>query len=234
MARVLVVSRHTEVSRSLAAIIATTGHEVAAASDPLDLPPWPDPIDLLVLHAHGPDAVTDLFLLGLLTRQPSQLVIVTHSPRLAEDVARTANAPVELLPERDVLAGLWTAVVRRLGRTDREAATPESAEAASVRAVWATLSQRQRQTLRLVAHGYRRPEVAARLGIDVKTVENHLRLAYGRIGAATIADATRFVLRAEGAPSSAPAAAPEPWRDGGTHYPAPASDGSFRHSGRAG
>ena len=56
------------------------------------------------------------------------------------------------------------------------------------------LTQREIQVLRLVAAGLTAPQVAARLYLSVRTVENHLRSIYGKLNVSTRAAATRFAL----------------------------------------
>ena len=45
-----------------------------------------------------------------------------------------------------------------------------------------TLSEREREVLALVAHGYTNPEIAAKLSISLQTVKNHLHNIYWKTG----------------------------------------------------
>jgi DNA-binding NarL/FixJ family response regulator len=56
------------------------------------------------------------------------------------------------------------------------------------------LSKREVEVLRLVAQGLTAPEVAERLYLSVRTVENHLRSIYGKLNVSTRAAATRFAI----------------------------------------
>ncbi|CAK15646.1 PA1136 family autoinducer-binding transcriptional regulator [Pseudomonas entomophila] len=56
------------------------------------------------------------------------------------------------------------------------------------------LSERERQVLAWTAAGQRQADIAATLGLSVRTVENHLRAARRRLGVATTAQAIRIAL----------------------------------------
>jgi DNA-binding CsgD family transcriptional regulator/PAS domain-containing protein len=63
----------------------------------------------------------------------------------------------------------------------------------------AGLTRREREVAELVADGLTSPEMAARLGLSVRTVEMHRARLRRRIGAATTADVVGLVLRGRGA-----------------------------------
>ncbi|MCG8291411.1 PA1136 family autoinducer-binding transcriptional regulator [Pseudomonas entomophila] len=56
------------------------------------------------------------------------------------------------------------------------------------------LTERERQVLAWTAAGQRQADIAATLGLSVRTVENHLRAARRRLGVATTAQAIRIAL----------------------------------------
>lgn len=58
-----------------------------------------------------------------------------------------------------------------------------------------TLSHREREVLAWTAAGRRQAEIAATLGLSERTIENHLRRARRRLGAATTAQAIRAAIR---------------------------------------
>lgn len=60
----------------------------------------------------------------------------------------------------------------------------------------ARLSERQRETLRLVAEGCSTQEIAARMQISAKTVEKHRAQLMERLGIYDIAGLVRFAIRA--------------------------------------
>jgi two-component system NarL family response regulator len=57
------------------------------------------------------------------------------------------------------------------------------------------LGSRERQVVTLIAEGKRSPEIAARLGISVGTVEVHRRNIMRKLGMHSVAELTRFALR---------------------------------------
>ncbi len=65
----------------------------------------------------------------------------------------------------------------------------------------AELSPRQREVMSLVADGLSNKEIALRLGISPRTVENYRAWVMERLGASSVADLVRKVLKAEAAKS---------------------------------
>ena len=58
------------------------------------------------------------------------------------------------------------------------------------------LTGREHQVLRLIAHGVRSPGIASELGIRLGTVEVHRRNIMRKLGLASVADLTRYAIRA--------------------------------------
>lgn len=58
----------------------------------------------------------------------------------------------------------------------------------------AGLTSREIEVLRLVARGHSAKEMARKLGISAKTVDNHVQNLYGKIGVSTRAGATLFAI----------------------------------------
>lgn len=57
------------------------------------------------------------------------------------------------------------------------------------------LSKRECEVLAWTAVGRRQADIAATLGLSIRTVENHLRRARHRLGVATTAEAVRMAIR---------------------------------------
>jgi PAS domain S-box-containing protein len=72
----------------------------------------------------------------------------------------------------------------------------EDQRTAAARARLATLTGRQRDVLQQMALGLRNKQIAARLGINEKTVKMHRAALIVRLGAATSADAVRVAVEA--------------------------------------
>ncbi len=58
------------------------------------------------------------------------------------------------------------------------------------------LTERERQVLQLVANGLSNKSIAKQLCISAKTVENHLRLIYAKLGVSNRAGATALAVAA--------------------------------------
>lgn len=76
------------------------------------------------------------------------------------------------------------------------------------------LTDRQKEILRLVAHGYTSKQIAKQLLVSPSTVDNHLRAAIALLGADSRSQAARWLVRAEhdqtlpSQPEPLPSAAP--------------------------
>jgi two-component system response regulator FixJ len=81
----------------------------------------------------------------------------------------------------------------------KPAAALESAELIDLRARFNGLSERQRQVLELAATGLSNKEIAGRLGISFRTVENHRAWMMERMGARNLAELVRMDMQIKGA-----------------------------------
>lgn len=86
----------------------------------------------------------------------------------------------------------------REGRLDGDAVAAVLGSAGSrapvKRALVGGLTEREVEVLRVLARGLSMKEIARRLGISPKTVDNHLQNLYGKIGVKTRAGATLFAI----------------------------------------
>ena len=57
------------------------------------------------------------------------------------------------------------------------------------------LTDRERQVLTLVAHGYATKQIAGELDIAYKTADRHIQNVYAKVGVHTRAAATMFAMR---------------------------------------
>jgi RNA polymerase sigma factor (sigma-70 family) len=76
----------------------------------------------------------------------------------------------------------------------------DDAELEDLRRKFAALSARQRQVMELAASGLSSKEIARRLDISAKTVENHRAWVMERIGARNLAELVRMAIRIERGP----------------------------------
>lgn len=78
-----------------------------------------------------------------------------------------------------------------------EAHRIEAARKAELEERLAELSPRQREVMQLVAEGLSNKEIAGRLGISPRTVENYRAWVMERMGATNVADLVRMVMQLE-------------------------------------
>jgi len=106
---------------------------------------------------------------------------------LAVALRQAARGEVTLSPDlaRDLIARLAQACTER-GRSDQPppAAGPEE-----------TLTPREQEVLKLVCHGLSNKEIAQRLLLSVRTVENHLANIYGKLGVRSRTEAAVLALQ---------------------------------------
>jgi RNA polymerase sigma factor (sigma-70 family) len=93
--------------------------------------------------------------------------------------------------EGRLLASIQSAVALRRQQASKEA------EIEKLRSRFNTLSTRQRQVMELAAAGLSNKEIALRLEISPKTVENHRAWVMERMGAKSLADLVRIAIRIE-------------------------------------
>lgn len=124
-------------------------------------------------------------------RQIPAIVITAHGDAPTAIRAMRAGAadfiekPVS--PE-ELLASLERVV--RQSQSSQERSAWRTAQAARI----AVLTERQRQVMELVVAGYANKEIAARLGINQRTVESHRALIMKKTGAKSLADLVRLAL----------------------------------------
>jgi len=59
----------------------------------------------------------------------------------------------------------------------------------------ATLTPREREVLQLVAEGHSTKEIAAKLGVSLKTVDTHRQQIMGKLGLRSVAELTKHAVR---------------------------------------
>jgi FixJ family two-component response regulator len=202
-ATVCVVDDDASVRRALERVLRAGGHRAetfASASDFLE-------------HARrvGPRAlgclVLDVQLPGLsgLDLQPAlaaagldlPIVFVTGHGDIPMSVRAMKAGAVDFLPKPVAAEALLGAVGQALARAARARAGLVERHEARRRLL--TLTSREREVLSLVTSGRLNKQIAAQLGISVKTVKVHRARALEKLGAASVAEAVRAVDRAGGA-----------------------------------
>jgi DNA-binding NarL/FixJ family response regulator len=209
MTRVVIAEDHTLVRKGMRLLLETIPGltVVGEAADGLEA--------LQVIEQHLPDCVLmDLAMPGLsgieaVRRSSAQfpqipiLVVSMHADEAYVHQALAAGAAGYLLKGSDtqelelavrtVCTGktyLTPAISKTL-----VAALSRKSQVASVSSPLDLLTPRQREVLRLVAEGNSTKQVAARLGLSVKTVEAHRGAIMERLGIRDLAGLVRFAIR---------------------------------------
>ena len=132
-------------------------------------------------------AVPGLRLLGLSTGELSQADVARHQRSGMRDVVpRSAGIGQILAALRATSLPLRLRPYRR---------TPAARDNASVDAVNVLLTSRELTVLNLVGAGYTSREIAGRLAISHKTVENHKQRIFGKLGVQNQAHAVSVAMR---------------------------------------
>ena len=138
------------------------------------------------------DAVTPILL-----RMPEVERMLVEALAAASLAAARCEGVLTLLAElqrreaRSPFATLWdafdTGPTPHVTRVDRDGAIADPTAR--------DVTPREMQVLRLIAAGKSNKEIAAELGVSVRTIERHITNVYRKIGARGKADATTWVAR---------------------------------------
>ena len=137
---------------------------------------------LLDLSMPGPPAVQTIASLVLLKPSPRVLVLTMHDDESAMLRAMGAGAAGYIVKQAADVELLTAIRTVHGGRTFVDLTRPPQGSASGPRNVRVPLSQREREVLRLLAHGHTNQETADTLGVSVKTVETHRKRLSGKLG----------------------------------------------------
>ena len=138
---------------------------------------WPQ-IAVVILTTYNED---DLMLHGLRSGACGYLLKDTNRETLFHAIRAAARGEMLLQPEM---------MARVLALTSQEAEGTLSFDSAE----GMELTEREREILQGVAHGERSKEIAARLGISIRTVGAHLASIYTKLGVDSRASAVAIAL----------------------------------------
>ena len=188
MIRVAVVDDHPLVREGTAAIVARADDmEITGVAGSLEelRPILESPVDVLLLDLRlGQESGFDLLRNGT-KPMPAVVVLTSYDyPQYADAALRlgAAGFVVKTAPTAELLDAIRRAAAGGLAFGVR----PGNG---------VTLSEREREVLRLVVDGASNDEVGARLGISSRTVESHLRRLFERLGAASRTELAARALR---------------------------------------
>ena len=165
-------------------VTASTGseRELLAACDPTP--------DVVVVQANGP--ATDTAITELRRRHPDLRVIAVSGGDVDRDTPRLVEAGADaVVASHQGVACLVDAMRAAQFRPPSEVPTVRSQTTSNA----AGLSARERQVLTLVAIGWTTKQIAAELGISVKTIENHKHRIFIKLGVHNQAHAVSIALR---------------------------------------
>ncbi|WP_040478761.1 response regulator [Longispora albida] len=205
MIRVMVVDDHPMWREGVARDLTEAGYEIVAAvgegAQAVRIAGAVRP-DLVVLDLHLPDLAGPEIIRGLLTTQPDTRILVLSASGEHQDVldAVTAGATgylvksagreefldaVRRVAEGDAVftAGLAGLV---LGEYRRLAATPKSGAP--------SLTDRETEILRLVAKGLSYKQIAERLTLSHRTVQNHVQNTLGKLQLHNRVELVRYAI----------------------------------------
>jgi NarL family two-component system response regulator YdfI len=140
---------------------------------------WPH-IAVVILTTYNED---ELMLRGLRSGARGYLLKDTNRETLFHAIRAAAHGDMLIQPE------MMTRVLALTGQNPR----PESQSKASTEAT--ELSEREREILQGVARGERSKEIAARMGISIRTVGAHLASIYNKLGVDSRASAVALALK---------------------------------------
>jgi RNA polymerase sigma factor (sigma-70 family) len=135
---------------------------------------WPE-VRVLILSVHKEE---ELIVQALRAGAAGYLLKDAGPDELEKAIRRVAEGETYVAPN------LSQHVVRYLHRTDRLADTLQQ------------LTPRQREVLQLIAEGRSTKEIAADLGLSIKTIEAHRAQVMDRLGIHDVPGLVRFAIRA--------------------------------------
>jgi two-component system response regulator FixJ len=128
-------------------------------------------------------------------RSVAPLILITGLGDIEMAVSAIKNGAFDFI-EKPFDEGRLLASIRNAVAIGRQQAS-DAAEIEKARSRFDTLSERQRQVMKLAVVGLSNKEIASRLDISPKTVENHRAWVMERIGAKNLAELVRFALKIE-------------------------------------
>lgn len=139
---------------------------------------WPQ-VAVVILTTYNED---DLMLRGLRSGACGYLLKDTNRETLFHAIHAAARGEMLLQPE------LMARVLALTAQTAEKQSAAESSESAE-------LTEREKEILRAVARGERSKEIAAHLGISIRTVGAHLASIYSKLGVDSRASAVALALQ---------------------------------------
>jgi DNA-binding NarL/FixJ family response regulator len=197
--RILIADDHDIVRKAVRALLVADGHDVVEAASGTEAVRLAEEVgpDVVLMDLRMPPGMDGLEATRqIVARRPACRVVVL-SAYADETVANRAvvSGAVACLPKVVSYADLCKAIETAMAGKQFVWAGPDGRSGVDGGARPAALSERETQVLQQLADGYATKEVAARLGISVKTAESHRRNVMEKLGLDSLAQATKYALR---------------------------------------
>lgn len=124
------------------------------------------------------------------------LILITGHGEIAMAVGAVKQGAFDFIEKPFDPQKLADAIRQAIASSQEQRAQQDEVSAVRQRA--AELSQRQREVMDLVVHGLSNKEIALRLGISPRTVENYRAWVMEKMGAPNLASLIRMVLLLQG------------------------------------
>lgn len=195
---VFLVDDDEAVRQSLSLLIATYGMPVQSCSSAEEfLERWqPDAVGCLVLDIRMP-GMSGLALQSLLQERGIVTPIVFITGHGDINACRTAfqGGAVDFLTKPVDERALMDSIRKGIGQDIRQRRA--TSELVHLRERFAQLSDRERQVLELILDGLPNKLIAREIGLSTRTVESHRSRIYQKLGANSLAQLVRSVMRLE-------------------------------------
>jgi DNA-binding NarL/FixJ family response regulator len=121
--------------------------------------------------------------------------------RAALELLRAARPATPFIIVTGAIVGALAGVAIRAGaedvvlKADLDGLVASITNALTVRQPLQSLSNRQREVLRMIAEGHRTRDIATRLGLGIKTVESHRYALMKRLRVGSVVSLVRYAIR---------------------------------------
>lgn len=149
--------------------------------------------DLIILDLRMPKMDGATAAAKILESNPGAKILLLTSFATAAEVKTALDAGVIGAVVKDSSSDTIIMAVRTTARGEKFI-SPEIAATIAEQRLAPSLSERQKDILRLVAKGFNNEEIAERVGITRHGVKAHLAIAFERLGASSRTEATSLAL----------------------------------------
>jgi DNA-binding NarL/FixJ family response regulator len=149
--------------------------------------------DLIILDLRMPKMDGATAAAKILESNPGAKILLLTSFATAAELKTALDAGVIGAVVKDSSSDTIIRAVRRAARGEKFI-SPEIAATIAEQRLAPSLSERQKDILRLVAKGFNNDEIAEQIGITRHGVKAHLAIAFERLGASSRAEATSLAL----------------------------------------